>query len=235
MFDNINAIGMPAFLSLSRSEQKAALEALIFSSDEPLTMSVLVKLLAIGAKPNDAKDNENDATIENEIQPSLEAELNSKFDVSKEFFDGLVADINKELLETGRPFFIVDFAGGFSYSVRPEWGALTAQLVKSKTKRRLSQASLETLAIIAYKQPVTKPEIEQIRGVNSGDIVNSLIEKQLVRIAGRRDTLGKPLLYATSIDFLKMFGLTSLEELPKLRELEELGIYNETAYKNETE
>ncbi|MGA2299042.1 MAG: SMC-Scp complex subunit ScpB, partial [FCB group bacterium] len=82
--------------------------------------------------------------------------------------------------------------------------------------------ALETLAIIAYRQPVTKPEIDQIRGVNSIDIINSLTEKKFVEIVGRKDALGRPLLYGTTPDFLRIFGLNTLEELPKLRELEQV-------------
>ena len=91
-----------------------------------------------------------------------------------------------------------------------------------KSKRRLSQAALETLAIIAYKQPITKPELEQIRGVNSDYILNTLLEKNLITITGRAETIGRPLLYGTTTEFLKYFGLYNLSDLPKPREIEEI-------------
>ena len=86
----------------------------------------------------------------------------------------------------------------------------------------MSQAALETLAIIAYKQPVTKPDIESIRGVNSGDIVNSLLDRELITMLGRSESLGRPLLYGTTSEFLRVFGLNALEDLPKMKEIEEL-------------
>ena len=89
-------------------------------------------------------------------------------------------------------------------------------------KKRLTQASIETLSIIAYKQPITKPEIEQIRGVNSSEIINSLVEKNLVESTGRKDVLGKPLLYKTTDNFLKVFGLQTLDDLPRLKDFDEI-------------
>jgi segregation and condensation protein B len=82
---------------------------------------------------------------------------------------------------------------------------------------------LETLAIIAYRQPITRPEIDQIRGVSSGEIVSSLLDKTIIEIQGRKEAIGKPLLYGTSVDFLKMFGINAIDELPKLRDLEDIA------------
>jgi segregation and condensation protein B len=86
----------------------------------------------------------------------------------------------------------------------------------------LSQAALETLSIVAYKQPVSKPDIESIRGVNSGEIMNSLLDRGLVTIVGRAETPGRPLLYGTTAEFLRIFGLAALDELPKMKEIDEL-------------
>jgi hypothetical protein len=96
------------------------------------------------------------------------------------------------------------------------------RLLKARNRKRLSQAALETLAIIAYRQPITKAEIEAIRGVNVSEVVNSLVEKQLVAMVGRSETIGKPLLYGTTEDFLRIFGLNDLSDLPKLREIDDL-------------
>ncbi|MGB8316759.1 MAG: SMC-Scp complex subunit ScpB, partial [Ignavibacteriaceae bacterium] len=95
-------------------------------------------------------------------------------------------------------------------------------LSSEKSKRRLSQAALETLAIIAYKQPITKPEIESIRGVNSDYMLNTLLEKDLITISGRAETIGRPLLYITTNEFLKYFGLNNISDLPKPREIDEI-------------
>jgi segregation and condensation protein B len=127
---------------------------------------------------------------------------------------------------TERVFRIVEVAiagtSGYQFATKPEFGELLSRLVKSKSKRRLSKAALETLAIIAYRQPVSKPEIEVIRGVSSNEVINKLLEKNLVTITGRSESVGKPLLYGTTDDFLRLFGLHNLADLPKPRELEEL-------------
>lgn len=203
---------IPSFLKLDKSDQKATVEALIFASDEPLKLKNLFNILFSIEQNTDNKQANG--------QTDIIGEFENKFDFTEEYIAGLIQEINNDLLETGRPFKIVEFAGGFQFATRKEYGELVHRLYRSKTRKRLSNAAMEALAVIAYKQPVTKPEIEQIRGVNSGEIVNSLIEKNLVRIAGRSEALGKPLLYATTDEFLKVFGLRGLEELPKLRELE---------------
>jgi segregation and condensation protein B len=156
----------------------------------------------------------------------------------------LVTEINAELEQTGRAFRIVLVAAqaeakseknekgdktskeaasmGYQFATTAKHGELLSRLVKSKSKKRLSQAALETLAIVAYRQPVSKPELEVIRGVNSSEVINKLLEKNLVTIVGRAETVGKPLLYGTTDEFLRLFGLRSLDGLPKPRELEEL-------------
>ncbi|MBC8145381.1 MAG: SMC-Scp complex subunit ScpB, partial [bacterium] len=134
----------------------------------------------------------------------------------------LVDDLNNAYEETGRAFRIVEVAGGFQFATIRDFGEYVALLSKEKLRRRLSPAALETLAIIAFRQPISKPEIEAIRGVNSDQVLLSLLEKNLVCITGRSESVGRPLLYGTSEDFLRIFGLNSLSDLPKLREIEEL-------------
>jgi segregation and condensation protein B len=142
--------------------------------------------------------------------------------VPKEFFDELVEEINDQLERVERPYRIVKIAGGFQFATTPAHGLLVQRLLKAKNRRRLTQAALETVAIIAYRQPITKAEIDAIRGVNSGEVVNSLVEKQLVAMVGRAETLGKPLLYGTTEEFLRVFGLNDISDLPKLREIDDL-------------
>lgn len=207
---------IPAFMQLRREEQKAAVEALIFSSEEAVTNQQLFAILINSEIFN------SQASAKDSSQPSLAEEASRQFEIPTDYFDTLINDINGELIATGRPFQILRIAGGWQYSTRPEYGRLLVSLHKSKAKKRLSQAALETLAIVAYRQPITKPEVEQIRGVNSGEVVNSLLEKGLLEINGRRDTLGKPLTYGTTPEFLRMFGMFGLEDLPKLKSMAEL-------------
>lgn len=175
---------------------KNIIEALIFSSDEPLTNSEIIKAI----KGIDGEDAEITAE-----------DINSAIDL-----------LNQEYEATSRAVKIVKIAGGYLFATREEFAKYIGYLSSEKTKRRLSQAALETLAIIAYKQPITKPELESIRGVNSDYILATLLDKKLITISGRAETIGRPLLYTTTDEFLKYFGLNSLSDLPKPREIEEI-------------
>ena len=208
----------PAFLELEKIEQKASLEALIFSSEEPITLDYMFKTLIL----EDPGSKQDSYTMNFDSDKTAEITDDAKT-IDFSFFKELIIEINEELTNTGRPYEIVNIGGGYQFATRREYGSLIHQLTKSKAKKRLSQASLEALAIIAYKQPVTKPEIEQIRGVNSNEVVNSLIDKHLVEVKGRKDSLGRPLLFGTTQHFLKLFGLNGLDELPKLREIDEFA------------
>jgi segregation and condensation protein B len=189
----------PIAPELSEAQQRAIVEALIFASDEPMTAVVLAQILQLDEQNPDGED-QNYTT----------------------YFDEVITEINADLALTARPYRIVTVAGGYHFATTAEQGEYVQKLLKAKSRRRLTQATLETLAIISYRQPISKPEIEAIRGVNSGEIVNSLIEKDLVAIVGRAEVIGKPLLYGTTKEFLRIFGLNALSDLPKLREIEEL-------------
>jgi segregation and condensation protein B len=174
------------------------LEALFFASDEPLTLRQVIDIFELleGAGPTGRLTPER-------ILSGID-ELNQVYD------------------EAGRAFRIVHVAGGYQFATRPEYSAWLGAMVREKAKRKLSIAALETLAVIAYKQPVTKPEIEAIRGVNADYVLRTLLERSLVTIVGRAATPGRPLLYGTTRDFLKYFGLNDLADLPKPREIDEL-------------
>ena len=134
--------------------------------------------------------------------------------------DELVADFDRP--EHG--IQIRQVAGGYKISSKPEHHEVLRQFVKSlKPPMRLSKPALETLAVIAYRQPATVPEIEQIRGVDCGGVIHTLLEKKLIVTAGRKNVLGRPILYRTSKEFLVHFGLKDVSELPSLREFEELA------------
>ncbi len=134
----------------------------------------------------------------------------------------LVQELNAEYAEQGRAFDIWEVAGGYQLRTLPEFGSYVQQCYGTRPLR-LSPAALETLAIVAYRQPVTRAEVEQIRGVDVGAVLRGLLERKLVRIAGHREVAGRPMLYATTRRFLEVFGLPKLEELPSLRDLEDIS------------
>jgi segregation and condensation protein B len=116
-------------------------------------------------------------------------------------------------------FQVEELAGGFQLLTRPEYHPWLARLRRGGTELRLSAAARETLAIVAYRQPIARADVEAIRGVQSADMLHQLMEKGLVRIAGREDSLGRPVLYGTTKKFLQVFGLRSLRELPQAKDL----------------
>ncbi|MBI4655829.1 MAG: SMC-Scp complex subunit ScpB [Elusimicrobia bacterium] len=115
-----------------------------------------------------------------------------------------------------RPLQINEIAGGFQMATRSEYGQWVRRLFHSRMTIRLSTAALETLSIIAYKQPITRAEVESIRGVEVIGPLETLIERRLITIVGRKETVGRPLLYGTTMEFLRQFGLKSLDDLPRL-------------------
>ena len=135
-------------------------------------------------------------------------------------------NILNELLEewknSDRGFILVEVSDGYQFRSRPDFADDIIDFNKEIKKFRLSKASLEVLAITAYKQPVTRVEIEQIRGVECSGVINLLLEKRLLEIRGRKDVPGKPFLYGTTDEFLETFNLKNLKDLPSLREIEEL-------------
>lgn len=174
----------------------SVISALIFASDEPISASEVVKAI----KGIDGED----------------------IEITQEDVNTCVDELNIYYDEQQLPFKIIKISNGFIYATRHELAKYIGFLSTEKSKRRLSQAALETLAIIAYKQPITKPELETIRGVNSDYILNTLLEKMLITISGRAETIGRPLLYSTTDEFLKYFGLNKISDLPKPREIEEI-------------
>ncbi|MDX1681497.1 MAG: SMC-Scp complex subunit ScpB [Phycisphaeraceae bacterium] len=127
--------------------------------------------------------------------------------------------LNAVYEESGRSFRIEALAGGYQVVTQQQHGEIIRVLHRSRSDSRLSPAAMETLAIIAYKQPITRADIEAIRGVSSGEVIRGLLERHLVRITGRAEELGRPMLYGTTRSFLEVFGLSSLKDLPKAEEL----------------
>jgi segregation and condensation protein B len=116
--------------------------------------------------------------------------------------------------EPGRGLAVVEVAGGFRLVTRPEWATVLLRLQRLRLKSRLSRAALETLAIIAYRQPISRPEVEQLRGVGAESVLTHLLDRRLVRVVGRKASPGRPILYGTTREFLEHFGLRDLGDLP---------------------
>ena len=173
----------------------AVIEALIFSSPEPIGWEKLSEIV---------QESEEELAIDEEIVKRIVARLNERYE------------------ENDLAFRIEQTAGGYTFVTQPRYHPWLSVFQHENAYRKLSQSATETLAIVAYRQPITKPEVDQIRGVDSGYILRQLLEKMLVRVSGRADSPGKPLLYKTSKHFLKHFGINSVDELPKPREIDEI-------------
>ncbi len=130
----------------------------------------------------------------------------------------IIQELAQEYINTGRAIRILEIGGGYQMSTKPEYGRWVRRLYNEKMTTRLSNAALETLAIIAYKQPVTRAEMEMIRGVDVAAPLDRLLERGLVRVLGKRDTIGRPMVYGTTDEFLRLFGLNKISELPDLQE-----------------
>ena len=193
------------------AELRGILEALIFASDEPLTFKQVKELLA--PDQQEESDEARDAP-----GPARRKRARLTITRVKRATDAL----NEEYQESGRAFRIIEVSGGFAFQTTGEYGAWVGRLFAERSRRRLTQSALETLAIIAFRQPISKPAIESIRGVNAEYVVKSLLERNLISIVGREDSPGRPLLYGTTKTFLKHFGLSSINDLPKPREIEDL-------------
>jgi segregation and condensation protein B len=171
------------------------IEALIFASDKPLAINDLVELL------NNAMGFIEDRATAEQVEAAINA-IKEKYE--SEFY----------------AFGLVESGGGWQFLTKQEYHKTIAQLNGDKFLKKLSAASIETLSIIAYKQPVTKSEIELIRGVNCDYAVQKLLEKELIVISGRReDAVGKPLIYSTSKNFMDYFGINSADDLPRVKEI----------------
>jgi segregation and condensation protein B len=177
---------------------KALVEGMIFAAAEPLSVRDL-------------------RTIYEGDLRGAEARLLEPEEIRK-----IVDELNGEYRKAGRPYQIVTIAGGYQFATLPEYAGWLGKLYREQGRRKLSQSGVESLAIIAYKQPITKAEIEKIRGVNCDYVLKTLLEKELASITGRAETVGRPLLYGTTREFLKHFGLNDITDLPRPREIEEI-------------
>jgi segregation and condensation protein B len=173
----------------SMAEMMAIIEALIFVSEEPLSVKALSDVLK-----------EDRGWIETALE-ALAEEFNAR----------------------NGGLHLREVAGGWQFATRPEHHEHVRAFLKSRPSAKLSLASLETLAVIAYKQPITVPEILEIRGVQSPSAIKTLLDKRLIKACGRKETVGRPMMYGTSKEFLLQFGLKDLSELPSIEDFEDLA------------
>lgn len=224
------------------------IEALLFASDQPLSLHRIKSILKnepepestgvtpakAGVQTNKEKQEDEEPPLVDEDQESAEAMLVEPDDhepentiveelvVARDEFDAeiLVAieSLKIKYAQPGSPAVILELAGGWQFATNPLYAPWIKKLFKDRTAFRLSQAALETLAIIGYRQPITRAEIEQIRGVEVIAALETLLERNLIKVGGRKETIGRPLLYETTMEFLRQFGLASLGDLPELAE-----------------
>jgi len=180
---------------------KAQLEAIIYAAETPITLEHMVQLVRESVIAEGAAD---DSEVKSRVRAALE---------------DLVADYGTP----GHGIEIRQVAGGYRMSTKPEQHEMVRSFAKSlKPPVRLSLPALETLAVIAYKQPATVPEINEIRGVDSGGVIATLLDRKLITTAGRKQVIGRPILYKTTKEFLMRFGLKDVNELPSMEEFEKL-------------
>ncbi len=171
------------------------IEALLLSTDRPLSDGKIAEILDIALEEGGTKV----------VRDAIET-------------------LNAEYEKSGRSFRIESVAGGRQILTRPEFGEILHRLHQAKTQSRLTPAALETLAIVAYRQPVLRAHIEAIRGVASGEVLRGLMERRLIKIVGRAEELGRPMLYGTTREFLRVFGIANLNDLPQAKELRVPGL-----------
>src|SRR5579872_2033242 len=180
---------------------KAKLEAIVYAAETPITLDQMVQLVRESVLQEGAS---NDAEVRSRVRSALE-ELSTDFNS---------ADHGVEIRQ---------IAGGYRMSTKPEQHDVVRAFAKSlKPPIRLSLPALETLAVIAYKRPVTVPEISEIRGVDSNGVIATLLDRKLITTAGRKAVIGRPILYKTTKEFLLRFGLSDVGELPSMEEFEKL-------------
>lgn len=185
--------------ALTPEQWAGAVEAVLLSADKPLSAARLAEVVGISGAPGTAG----------------EASANSAARTVRQIIEAL----NAQYEQTGRSFRIEAVAGGYRVMMLPQYGPVIAAFQGARQSQKLSRAGLETLAIIAYRQPITRADIETIRGVSCGEVLRTLLEAHLVTITGRAEELGRPMLYGTTRHFLEVFGLSSIKDLPSIAEL----------------
>lgn len=208
------AASAPADTALTR-----AVEAILFTSDRPVTTRRLAEALGlVEADPEEAAASADTSDPGATGTPPAVVVRRRKPSADRPdpaaAIDAAVASLNEAYAATGRVFRIESVSGGYRVMTRPELAPVLASFHRAAPAHRLSRAAVETLAIIAYRQPMTRAQLEAIRGVSCGEVLRSLMERRLITIKGRAEELGRPILYGTTKEFLDAFGLASLKDLP---------------------
>jgi segregation and condensation protein B len=172
--------------------------------DKNILEKVLESLLFVSMKP---------LTLE-KLEEIINEDTKESNKVSMDEIKIVIENIDNKYKDDSYPWQLIHVAGGYQFVTKKEYAIWIKRLYKAKFTIRLSPSALETISIIAYKQPITKAEIEQIRGVDSTGVVGTLLNRKLIKISGYKETVGAPALYITTQEFLKYFGLNSLKELP---------------------
>src|SRR5579883_2982237 len=189
---------------------KGKLEAIIYAAEEPVTIDQLALLL------KDSVVSEGGTNAEGAEPAAVQSEVKSKIRAT-------IEELTAEYNSSDRGMEIRAVAGGYRMATKPEHHDVVRSFAKSlKPPIRLSLQALETLAVIAYKQPITVPEISEIRGVDSSGVIATLLDRKLITTSGRKDVVGRPILYKTTKEFLLRFGLKDVHELPSMEEFEKL-------------
>jgi len=221
---------------------KAKIEAVIYASEEPVTLAQLIGLLGQEGQAELDRLNQEQSELQldgpeaSEVPepPSAEPLPDASAAATKAekakaarlrlHLRGLLDTLIGEYASSDRGLEIREVAGGFRFATKPEYHDTVRGFVKSlKPPLKLTLQALETLAVVAYKQPVTAPEVSEIRGVDSGGVLGSLMTRKLVTTAGRKQVIGRPILYKTTKDFLLRFGLKDINELPSIEEFEKMA------------
>jgi segregation and condensation protein B len=182
------------------------IEALVLASDRPLGDGKLIELL--GLVPESGRRRAENADVPSKVRREAAKQVRES-----------IEQLNAAYASTGRSFRIEELAAGWQVLTLPSFGPLIARLRGDRAQQKLSQAALETLAIVAYRQPILRADLESIRGVACGEILKTLLDRRLVKIVGRAEEVGRPMLYGTTQEFLRIFGLASLSDLPQAKEL----------------
>lgn len=203
-------------------ELSAIVEALVTASTEPLSTTELARL--VRARVAEAEDQRARQLEEGEQPEPLSDDFTVLADTSEEQILAAISTLNRAYEAGGRAFRLTERAKGWRIFTSPEFGEFTRQLFPGRKPERLSAPAMETLAIVAYRQPITKAAIEAVRGVSCDGMLQKLLDRELVRIGGRAELPGRPLLYETTELFYEHFGIRSIDDLPNAGELRKVKL-----------
>lgn len=213
---------LPSGLSM---DLPTIIESLLIASESPLPASELARLVRARASEfTEDSITEQGANPPTAESPENELDLEALTAITDEEIIGALGQLNETYEKSGRSFIVTERAKGWKIHTRPDYAGFVKLLFPGRAPERLSPPAMETLAIIAYRQPVTKSALEAVRGVSCDGMLQKLLDRELIIISGRADLPGRPLLYATTELFLEHFGITEIDELPNIGELRKVEL-----------